>query len=43
LAAILKRQEFRVLWTADAPEILPKDAATELIAASYVTAAAADK
>lgn len=38
LAAYMKRQEFRVLWTPDAPEILPKDAATELIAAAYVPA-----
>jgi hypothetical protein len=36
LAAMLKRPEFRVLWTAEAPDILPKDAAAELIMAAYV-------
>ena len=39
LANVMKRQEFRVLWTAEAPDILPKDAATELISAAYVSSA----
>ena len=39
LANVMKRQEFRVLWTAEAPDILPKDAATELISTAYVSSA----
>ena len=37
LANVMKRQEFRVLWTAEAPDSLPKDAATELISTAYVS------
>lgn len=36
LAAILKRTEFKFLWSADAPDLLPKDAASELVSAAYV-------
>lgn len=36
LAALLKRTEFKFLWSADAPDLLPKDAASELISAAYV-------
>ena len=36
LAGILKRPEFRFLWSPDAPDLLPKDAASELISAAYV-------
>lgn len=36
LAAILKRVEFKFLWSADAPDLLPKDAASELVSAAYV-------
>lgn len=36
LAAILKRTEFKFLWSPDAPDLLPKDAASELISAAYV-------
>ena len=36
LASILKRTEFRFLWSPDAPDLLPKDAASELISAAYV-------
>lgn len=36
LAAILKRAEFKFLWSADAPDLLPKDAASELVSAAYV-------
>jgi len=35
VATLLKKQEYKVLWSADAPEYLPKDAATELIQAAY--------
>jgi hypothetical protein len=35
LAAILKRTEFKFLWSADAPDLLPKDAASELVSAAY--------
>lgn len=41
LASVLRRPEYRVLWTAEAPECLPKDVATELIKAAYVSSAAA--
>jgi hypothetical protein len=37
LAAILKRTEFKFLWSADAPDLLPKDAASELVSAAYVS------
>jgi hypothetical protein len=36
LAAILKRTEFKFLWSPDAPDLLPKDAASELVSAAYV-------
>jgi hypothetical protein len=36
LAVLLKRTEYKCLWTLDAPHILPKDAAIELISAAYV-------
>ena len=36
LAAVLKRTEFKFLWSPDAPDLLPKDAASELISAAYV-------
>jgi hypothetical protein len=36
LATVLRRPEYRVLWTADAPDILPKDAAAELVSAAYI-------
>ena len=36
LTRVLKRPEFRVLWTADAPQYLPKEVATELILSAYV-------
>lgn len=36
LAAALKRPEYKVLWTADAPDYIPKEAASELITAAYV-------
>lgn len=37
LAGALKRPEYRVLWTPDAPDYLPKEAASELIAAAYAS------
>ena len=37
LAGALKRPEYRVLWTPDAPEYLPKEAASELITAAYAS------
>lgn len=37
LAAVLKRPENRVLWTLDAAEYIPKDAAAELINYAYVS------
>lgn len=36
LASVLKRTEFRFLWSPDAPDLLPKDAASELVSAAYV-------
>lgn len=36
LAAILKRPEYRLLWTADAAEHLPKDVTCALVASAYV-------
>lgn len=36
LTRVLKRPEYRVLWTADAPQHLPKEVATELILSAYV-------
>lgn len=36
LAAIFKKQEFKILWTSDASHIIPKEAAAELITAAYV-------
>jgi hypothetical protein len=36
LTAILKRPEYRVLWTADAAQYLPKEMAVELITSAYV-------
>lgn len=36
LANTLKRPEYRVLWTKDAPDCLPKDITTELIRAAYI-------
>lgn len=36
LTRLLKRPEFRVLWTPDAPQYLPKEVATELILSAYV-------
>jgi hypothetical protein len=36
LAAVLKRPEYRIIWTADAAEYLPKSVATELINSFYV-------
>jgi hypothetical protein len=35
LAALLKRPEFKILWTAEAADILPKHAASELVTAAY--------
>ena len=35
LAALLKNPEYRILWSPEGPEYLPKDAATELISAAY--------
>jgi hypothetical protein len=37
LARVLKRPENKVLWTPDAPEYVPKDAACELLSAAYVS------
>ena len=42
LANIMKRPEFKVLWIPEAAEILPKDAATELIINAYVGIAIMD-
>ncbi len=36
LAAIFKKPEFKILWTSDASNIIPKEAAAELITAAYV-------
>lgn len=36
LTLALKKPEYRVLWTIDGPDILPKTAASELIRAAYV-------
>lgn len=36
LTRVLKRPEFRVMWTSDAPQYLPKEVATELILSAYV-------
>ena len=36
LAAILKRPENRVLWIAEAPDLLPKEAASEIITFCYL-------
>eukprot|EP01034_Spumella_vulgaris_P032298 gene32298-39877_t len=41
LANVLKRPEHRVLWTAEAPDYMPKDVATELIRCAYVVSGAA--
>lgn len=35
IASLMKKEEFRVLWSLDAPAYLPKDAATELLSAAY--------
>ena len=35
LAALLKRPEFKILWTPDAADILPKHCASELVTAAY--------
>ena len=35
LAAVLKRPEFKIIWTPEAAEYLPKEVATELISAAY--------
>jgi hypothetical protein len=37
LASALKRNEYRVLWTKEAAEILPKDITIELIRSAYTT------
>ena len=42
LAELMRRPEFRLLWTADAPDYLPKDAASELITAAYLGAAGSE-
>ena len=36
LATIFKKPEFKILWTSDASNIIPKEAAAELITAAYV-------
>ena len=35
IANLLKRPEFKILWTSDAADILPKTAAAELVTAAY--------
>ena len=35
LSFVLKRPEYRILWTTDAPQYLPKETASDLIAAAY--------
>ena len=36
LATVLKRPENRVLWIPEAPDLLPKEAASEIISYSYI-------
>jgi hypothetical protein len=36
LAVMLKRIEYKFLWTSDALDFLPKDAAMELVSAAYM-------
>jgi hypothetical protein len=38
LAGYLKRPEYKVLWSIEAPNYLPKDAATELLTSAYCQA-----
>jgi hypothetical protein len=37
LTNILKRSEYRIMWQADAPNYIPKEVATELLKAAYVS------
>jgi hypothetical protein len=37
LTLMLKKPEFRVMWTSEGPEILPKDMAANLVRFAYVT------
>lgn len=37
LAVLMKRPEYRILWTAEAPELLPKDVACEIISTVCVS------
>lgn len=36
LAVLMKRPEYRILWTPEAPALLPKDVACDIISASCV-------
>jgi hypothetical protein len=42
LAAVLRRPEFKIIWTPDAPDYLPKQVATELIMTAFVGTSSSD-